>query len=320
MPALIEVLISLAFIFFLFSIIVSGICELWQMVMGKRGRSLYKALNDVFNDHLNKDFSFSLLTHPLIDRLRESETKYPAYIAADTFADALVDVVRTDNQHPQYTFNHAQKRYEISQPSFTPAPEKNGQEVLAQYLSATDQLRESDLKQLLRTFAFGARDYDGLKKNIITWFNNYMGATSTHYKKAITRALIIIGAIVTILFNLDAVHLAKKLYADKNLRMNTVAQAIQYATNEQRMDSILKASRATDRAEGENSIETIQNARDQASLLNLPIGWDTGEKRNFFTQMLGWLISIGAISYGANNWFNLLIRFLNIRTAVKPKE
>jgi hypothetical protein len=41
---------------------------------------------------------------------------------------------------------------------------------------------------------------------------------------------------------------------------------------------------------------------------------------HFLWSSLGWLITGAALSYGADNWFNLLTRFINIRTAVKPKE
>jgi len=34
----------------------------------------------------------------------------------------------------------------------------------------------------------------------------------------------------------------------------------------------------------------------------------------------GWLIAAAALSYGADNWFNILSRFINIRTSIKPKE
>ncbi len=228
MAILLEVAISLAFIYLIFSIIVSGCCELWQLFTHKRGSFLYKALDDVFNDRLNKDFTFQLLSHPLIDRLRESDTKYPSYIGAATFADALIDVIRCDHLKPEIIFDHVVKKYNVKFPSLTPPVHNNGEVILEQFLEGTDKLNESDLKQLLRTMAFGANNYDGLKKNISDWYNRYMNATTSWYKKYITRTLLIFSTIVTISFNIDSVHLAQAIFSDKNLREHIVANADLY--------------------------------------------------------------------------------------------
>jgi hypothetical protein len=76
----------------------------------------------------------------------------------------------------------------------------------------------------------------------------------------------------------------------------------------------------------------------QLESLGLPIGWDdkNDPKRNFtgwplgslFVSLwdqfiwhwLGWLLTALAISLGAPFWFDLLSKFIAIRSAVKPKE
>lgn len=76
----------------------------------------------------------------------------------------------------------------------------------------------------------------------------------------------------------------------------------------------------------------------QLESLGLPIGWDekSDSKRNFTGWIskdgggglwdqfkwhwLGWLLTALAISLGAPFWFDLLNRFIAIRSAVKPKE
>ncbi|MBI3510249.1 MAG: hypothetical protein HY064_06265 [Bacteroidetes bacterium] len=322
MTTLLEVIISLAFIFLIFSIIVSGVCELWQLFTHKRGRFLYKALNDVFNDPINKDFTFKLLSHPLIDRLRESDTRYPHYIGAEIFSDALIDVIRSDHQLPEYSFDRDQKKFLVQQPLLTPPLENGGKEIFSQFLQGTDQLKESDLKQLLRTFAFGAADYETLRAKIKSWYGNYMMATSTWYKKSITRSLLVISAVVTISFNIDSIHIAKQLFADKNLRLNIVQNADQYIHKQQQQDSLNKVIQ-TDSAVKDlvkKNVDRIKTAYTESGLLDLPIGWPKPESQNLILMIFGWMITIGALGYGADNWFNLLVRLLNIRTSVKPKE
>jgi hypothetical protein len=327
MTILLNVAISLVFIFLIFSIIVSGSCELWQMFTHKRGNFLYKALNAVFNDRLNRDFTFQLLSHPLIDRLRESDTKYPSYIGGATFADALIDTIRCDHLKPEIIFDHNAKKYNVAFPSLTP-PAQNGLEViLQQFLDGTDKLNESDLKQLLRTFAFGATNYNDLKKNIIEWYNRYMEATSTWYKKYITRNLLVFSAIVTISFNIDAIHLTKTIFSDKTLRDQIVKNADDYVKKKQKSDSadqLLQENMLSDtttlKKVEQKQISDMKEAYEEAGLLDLPIGWPKPAEQNKWLMLIGWLISIAALGYGADNWFNLLLKFFNVRTSVKPKE
>lgn len=70
----IDVIISFALIFLLFSILVSGMAELWQLIIRKRALFPHDAINDVFNYNLNKNYAHLIYTHPLVDRLKEKKT------------------------------------------------------------------------------------------------------------------------------------------------------------------------------------------------------------------------------------------------------
>ena len=78
---------------------------------------------------------------------------------------------------------------------------------------------------------------------------------------------------------------------------------------------------------------------DQLKRLALPIGWDsgvegkqfpglhfweghfwTGWKEQFREHILGWLLTALAISLGSPFWFDLLNKFIVVRSTVKPKE
>jgi hypothetical protein len=328
MTVLLEVAISLIFIFLIFSIIVSGCCELWQLFTHKRGNFLYKALDGVFNDRLNKDFTFQLLSHPLIDCLRESDTKYPSYIGGSIFADALIDVIRCDHLKPELLFDHTAKKYNVKFPELTPPAENGGQIILEQFLKGTDQLNESDLKQLLRTFAFGANNYDDLKKNMAAWYDRYMGATSGWYKNYITRTLLVFSTIVTISFNIDSIHLVKTIFSDKTLRDRIVKNADVYVAKKLKEDSLQQVMQANapvaDSTElkktEEKQIAEMKEAYEEVGLLDLPIGWPKPADQNIWLMVIGWMITIPALAYGADNWFNLLMKFFNARTSIKPKE
>lgn len=68
---------------------------------------------------------------------------------------------------------------------------------------------------------------------------------------------------------------------------------------------------------------------DRVEKLGLPIGWQhlswTGRDRMetaqlWITRVLGWLLTVCAVSLGAPFWFDLLNRFMNIRSAGKAPE
>ncbi len=360
MNLFLDVAISMAFIFLLFSIVVSGACELWQLLTRRRAHFLRRSLADVFNDRSNKNYTHLLYTHPLIDRLKEKETTYPHYIPSGVFADALIDVIRTDSKLPKIKFDHSTEGFSVDQPGYS-ADHKNevagtailGTGIVDDFSASVELMKESDLKQVLRTMLMGVNDYKSLRNAIVKWYDDYMGATSTWYKRSMTKMLFVAGFIAAIVFNIDAISLAKDFYKDKLLRDRVVEVAIEYASDESKrpapaedvnfgiapadvpMDSVVK-----------RNVKAISNAYKEVGMFDLPIGWSveeivgsekypkfTGKDRMqkifpflwelikyIFGSLIGWLITAAALSYGADNWFNLITRFINIRSAIKPKD
>ncbi len=75
----------------------------------------------------------------------------------------------------------------------------------------------------------------------------------------------------------------------------------------------------------ETNLGKIQN-------LGLPIGWDRNNPKlvpplsswedigGWLLKIFGWLITAVAISLGAPFWFDLLNKFMVVRSTVKPRE
>lgn len=361
MNIFLDVAISMAFIFLLFSIIVSGAVELYQMITRRRSHFLRDSLEDVFNDRLNKNYAHVLYTHPLIDRLKEKSSSYPHYIPSTVFADALIDIVRLDGKLPKIKFDATAGEFVVNTPGFTPDTKEihsekvlPGTGVVADFASSVEQMRESDLKQILRTMLMGVEDYNGLKKSIIKWYDDYMGATSTWYKRSITKMLFIGGFIAAVAFNIDAISLAQDFYRDKLLREQVVNAAIAYVEDDDNKPApVTSPNYNKDSVLAPMDCVLVQNTRaiesayKDVGMLDIPIGWTVEEvvgkknypafmaKKSWWQQVLpfswellkyigmsilGWLITAAALSYGADNWFNLLARFINIRSAIKPKD
>ena len=109
----IEVIIAVAFVFFLSSTLVSGINELINMLMNKRGNELHKAIGTLLNE-ADPSWGDRFYGHPVIASLQEqarwvsvralkqrllklftgdnSKIKFnPSYISSQHFAEVLTD-------------------------------------------------------------------------------------------------------------------------------------------------------------------------------------------------------------------------------------
>jgi len=112
---ILEIVIALAFIFFLLSILVSGLNEAFALLLNKRGRELQRAIGLIF-DQLDPGLAKDFYRHPLVKPLAEKpkwdsirglglhiinffrRSKYdhnfpPSYIDRKSFSRAMSDVL-----------------------------------------------------------------------------------------------------------------------------------------------------------------------------------------------------------------------------------
>ena len=55
---------------------------------------LKKSIDNLLSDHLNLNYSYLLLKHPLVNSMKNLEKKRPfQYLEAGIFADALIDII-----------------------------------------------------------------------------------------------------------------------------------------------------------------------------------------------------------------------------------
>ena len=76
--------------------------------------------------------------------------------------------------------------------------------------------------------------------------------------------------------------------------------------------------------------QSLENLNTQLSELQLTIGWpptnSSGDPRAFprdssvWFRIFGWFFTAAALSLGAPFWFDLLNKFMVVRSTVKPKE
>jgi regulator of replication initiation timing len=146
---------------------------------------------------------------------------------------------------------------------------------------------------------------------IESWFDNSMERASGVYKRNAKGVALCIGFIIAVAANADTFYMVGRLSKDTVLR-NTIAES------------------ASQAAQTPADLAAVRNTVDQQlSEITLPIGWSpqkmqelreagqTGILANL-KRLVGWLISGVAISMGANFWFNLLGKVVNVRNAGSP--
>jgi hypothetical protein len=220
---------------------------------------------------------------------------HPSYISSTNFALALLGSLDTNRPVPGF----------------------------ADVESTIAAMNDSNLKTALLSALAGAQgDMDKFRKNVATWFDDSMERLSGAYKRHLKLISIIVGVVVAFLLNADSFRVAATLWTDPVLG----AQVATTATE--------PANRGIDSTQGKIDKQKSRDAVASTSMLRpLPIGWTCcGDvwllpcmwrslQAVTLTKILGWFLTAGALSLGAPFWFDLLSKFINIRSAgAKPER
>ena len=206
----------------------------------------------------------------------------PSYLKSKYFAKILIDVIDTEKKLLD------EEKKDIKQ--------------------FIDEIPNIKLKKVFKSFNIKANnELDNLENHISEWFDAGMERASGWYQKKVQFCSFIISTFFVISINANTITIAKALWEDDALRAKTVVMA-QQTSQENSLKSDSKQQR-------DEKIEA-------KSLF--PIGW---ENENFtpsfswwFRAIIGWLITIAAVSLGAPFWFDLLGKISNIRKSVKVEK
>ena len=299
---ILDVAIGIVFVYLLVSLIVSAANELVAAVFKMRGRILWQGVCNFLPNSEKHNIAEKVYQHPLIAGL--SGAKRPSYIPSRTFTLALLDVVSGGTGR-------------IAKPK---------------QLEAKIDLLPEGLQQSLHLFLDESKDdLDRFKTNIEIWFNDSMDRVSGVYKRKVQYALFFLGFLFAISLNVDTIVLANRLSHDSALRAALVSNAEAVAK--------LPAAPAAASSVGETLPQqqaALASTIAQLDQLRLPIGWaGPGEdltpafaRLGFWggladavkRHLLGWVLTAFAATLGAPFWFDLLNRFVNIRSAGKAPE
>jgi hypothetical protein len=141
------------------------------------------------------------------------------------------------------------------------------------------------------------------------WFDDTMKRTSGWYRRRADVILIGLAVVVTVALNVNAIGVAQRLWADSPVR------AAVAATN-------LAADPAVqDPALTHDRLQQLRTEYRRLDASRLPLGWSRDARPDpLWVGMIGWLLSVLAISLGAPFWFDLLGKVASLRTAGKRED
>ncbi|MCD4653400.1 hypothetical protein K8T06_05650 [bacterium] len=282
-----DVIIGMIFIYGILSLACTAANELLINGLGNlRARILNKGIINLLRSDESSELLEQFYKHPLIRSLHKPNKK-PSYIPNKYFAISVLD---------QYIDIDDQNR------------------VVLRDQTTIDKLPES-IQTMIKGFIKRTNGgFEDLLAETEEWFVNATDRMEGWYKRRLKVFGIIIAAIVTIGVNANSLDLMKHLY----LNPDTRSQIIQAAEEIQQQSKLISPKEK----EYTNLIKDLES-------VGLPLGW--GNKSNHdklnacelvVNKFLGWLITIFAVSLGAPFWFDLLSRFMKIRsvgTKVKLK-
>jgi hypothetical protein len=268
-------------------------------------------------------------SHPTIKYLGMGKLfSKPSYLHSHNFSQTIVQLLR-DPDYDGRTTNESDSIWKKLQNIKL----KNAQ-------NPNKEINDETLKNLMNLFADARQDSFVFKNKLEDWFDETMERASGWYKKQTQSILLIIGFVIAVAFNVDAIAISKILMKDKKAREQMVQLAIskqeQYGkivdttqkikvtkTSIVNGDTTITSFDSTIKSPiSDNFLENTYSAltKDGAGVMGILGLRGIEDKKlksqyqgHWFLVLVGWLLTALAISLGAPFWFDLLNKFIKLR-------
>ena len=277
----INVVISLIFIYLLFSLFVSIVNQIISDIFNTRGNQLFESIKELIGEkgiqELNKDPRISVLVRSgsvistAKTELSELKNKrFPNYIPESLFGEIIADIDNTK---------------------------------LGGLLGKlTDDVN---------------KDIRNKKEQVQEAFEITLLKTRESYKRNIKLLTFFIGLLVTVSFNVDSIQIFKELAKNPE----TAAQMAELAESYIAQHDSLNIPESESIKELKVELDNLYTSQIRGINSSMGIGWDNYPMEgNWFYRIIGWLITTLALSLGAPFWFDMLKKVINIKNELKPKE
>ena len=201
------------------------------------------------------------------------KSKLPSYIAPETLSTVLLEVIAKESNGKSYVAHTANEARAMVSNISEKHPVKD---ILGALLDDGDDAANM------------------LKDRLSGWFDEGMSRVTGWYKRQVKLIIFAIAGIVTLATNASSIHMAEEIWRNDALRTQIAVQAQAAAQAGEVLE--LKAG----------NLESLEA---------FPIGWSVRPVGvlAWLKTVLGWLITIAAISLGAPFWFDLLGKVANLR-------
>ncbi|MDQ6837892.1 MAG: hypothetical protein M3137_06035 [Actinomycetota bacterium] len=352
--AVVEIAIGLIVLYSVLSLGCSKVNELVATVLSLRARNLRKAIRHlVGNTYATKVYEHPFITSlylgdakpakgikKLIQKLLKPPG--PSYLPADKFVIALLDsacpaAVTADPPLPpdpgdrlEYALVRAPEG-SASPDEGRPGNEATPPSVGSAIEAEIDRVTEEKLKVALQTLWRAASgNVVTFRAGVEEWFNHTMDRATGWYKRTAQVMALGLGLTIAIALNVDTVHVTERLWSDGPVRSAVLAQVnkLPPPTTTATTTTVVGAPASTPPATTSpatgappttvasigDQVSDIQDSLSQLSSLQLPLGWDEGQRPDSYPlALVGWVITAIALSLGAPFWFDLLNKVTALR-------
>lgn len=293
MPSALNFICSMLLVFFVFSVLVSTVTEIFNTARNRRAKCLWGGIDRLLGkDDIGSALAGALRGHPAIVSLASSDDDRASYLPSPVFASALVDTLVGLRKH-----DAMQSPYGIGD-AIAALPE------------------EAHVGGMLR-FLWRQANGDAalFERNLAAFFDQLMDRVSGWYKRGAQRRCFVAGLLCAIVLNIDAVHVARALWNDPHL-------AEQVAGDGERVLVTYEPNR-TPGAPPDKAVSAVAHGL----AAELPIGWPARWYRDMpnpkpldVAAEIGWavggfLVMACTCLIGAPLWFQLLSTLLPFRLA-----
>ncbi|EMS32592.1 hypothetical protein C943_01319 [Mariniradius saccharolyticus AK6] len=306
-----DLVIGLAFIYFLLSIICLSLQEFKANFFNERSKNLEKWIKDTFNNKGETDsgpgLGDRLWKNIMIDGLTQSG-RTVSYIPKEVFVSALLDEIYygSDDSKPDDCLEVTKQRDMVMDNGFKETYDFNS---LKDAIERPSVCLPKPFQRVIRqVYAESHENLETFRMRLERWFEMAMVRNSGTYKKKAQWWTFGFAILVTIGINVDSVQLASHLYdsPDESKRIADKAE-VYFSQNQSLM--------VGEKKEIEETVKTIQADIKRIKDLKLPIGRENFELNP--KSIPGWIITIFAVSLGAPFWFDTLNKLVNLRAAGK---
>jgi hypothetical protein len=296
--AILDVAIGLAFVYLVLALLCTTVNEWIAGISKRRAVLLKKGISQLLSGQTHGDSNFldAFYKHPVIEGLTR-DGKHPSYLPARTFTAAVLDLVA---EHPA---------------NATPGDLASGVKSLP-----AGRIKTA-LAALART---GGREAADLEPQLEGWFEDAMDRVSGWYKRETQMWTVAVAVILTLAINADTTKIVRHLWTDPALRAAVVARASERAAAQPPSMRVEYKDPDDPMNPTVTRLDPNRVYAQDRELLGQLVGWGPEEQGgslgDWLLRICGWLLTAVALSLGAPFWFDVLNKFINIRSAGKSPD